>query len=244
MVAAALLCVAAALLAAVLSDSPVVTGTGAAQPPPLSPVREPLPARIAPAVAAIQYVRPAPPVAFTLTGPRFTIKARVCAMANVLPYDPPGDQHHTVCWVRSGFGVAPGTGQTTSYLFGHSWAPDPLEVLNKASAAATREILHARPSRVRSSQPHSPWGPTTTVFPVHGLDGYRLILRTGTGVLTYEVRRVYGVDKHYLGLVADWTDSLPRNRVVLTTCAELDGVDYDDNVVIDAYLVAARPLAT
>jgi hypothetical protein len=236
------LLIAGGLAAAAGWPASAVHGEGRALPRPVvSHVREPLPHRAGP--PAIQQVVASPPVAFTLTGPRFTIKARVCSMANVRPYDPPGEQHHTVCWVRSGFGVAPGTNQGTSYLFGHSWAEDAREVLNKASALATAEILHARAREVPSSQPKSIWGPTTTVFPVHALDGHRIVLRTHTAVLTYEVRRAYGVDKHYLGLVADWSDPSPGDRVVLTTCAELDGVDYDDNVVLDAYLVAARPLA-
>jgi hypothetical protein len=190
----------------------------------------------APPSRRIQHdaVAPASPTAFTLTGPRFTIRARVCAMANVRPYDPPGEQHHTVCWVRSGFGVAPSSRQpATSYLFGHAWAPDAREVLNKASALATREILHVRPL-MRYGVP---------VYPVHALDGYRLVLRTRTGTLTYGVRTVYGVRKVQLGFIRSWLDPTLPGRVVLTTCAERNGVDYDYNVVIEAYLEssAARP---
>jgi hypothetical protein len=195
---------------------------------------------------AIEAVPPSPPLAFTLTGPRFTIKAHVCAMANVRPYDPPGEQHHTVCWVRSGFGAAPGTGQRTAYLFGHAWAEDPAEVLNKASELATREILHARAQRVPTIAAGEfglvPPEPTTAILPVRGLNGYRLVLRTHTGVLTYQVRQAYGVDKYQLGYVADWEHAAPRNRVILTTCAELDGVDYEYNVVLVAFLTAAHPL--
>jgi hypothetical protein len=39
-------------------------------------------------------------------------------------------------------------------------------------------------------------------------------------------------------------DDTVRDRVLLTTCAELDGRDYDYNVVIEAYLVASRAFAT
>jgi hypothetical protein len=151
-------------------------------------------------------------------------------MADVRPYDPPGEQRHTVCWVRDGFGVRPGSHAATSYLFGHSWAQDPLEVLNRASAPVTREILHARPTKLDG----------VTVYPSHVLDGYRLVLRTGSGVLTYEVRRVYAVRKALLGGIASWENERVPNRVVLTTCAELGGVDYDYNVVIEAYLSSSK----
>jgi hypothetical protein len=178
-------------------------------------------------------VPPAAPTAFTLTGPRFTIKAHVCAMANIRPYDPPGEQHHTVCWVRSGFGVAPSSEQpATSYLFGHSWAPDAQEVLNKASTVATAELLQARPV-TRNGVP---------IYPVHALDGYRLVLRTRAGTLTYRVRNVYGVRKNQLGFIRSWLDPTRPGRVLLTTCAERGGVDYDYNVVIEAYLASSsRP---
>ncbi|MFN2561557.1 MAG: hypothetical protein ABR571_09725 [Jatrophihabitans sp.] len=175
-------------------------------------------------------VAPAAPTAFTLTGPRFTIKAHVCAMTNIRPYDPPGEQHHTICWVRGGFGVAPSSEQpATSYLFGHSWAPDAQEVLNKASTVATAELLHAHPA-MRNGVP---------VYPVHALDGYRLVLRTRTGTLIYRVRDVYGVRKNQLGFIRSWLDPTRPGRVVLTTCAERGGVDYDYNVVIEAYLAAS-----
>jgi hypothetical protein len=172
----------------------------------------------------------AAPTAFTFTGPRFTIKARVCAMANVRPYDPPGDQRHTVCWVRDGFGVKPASDAATSYLFGHSWSVDPHEVLNRASAPVTREILHARPDKLDGVE----------TYPSHALDGYRIVLHTRTGDLTYEVRRVYAVRKALLGGIASWEDATVRNRVVLTTCAELGGADYDYNVVIEAFLQSSR----
>jgi hypothetical protein len=181
------------------------------------------------------YVAPAVPTKFTLTGPRFTIKARVCSMAPVFPLDPPGDQHHTVCWVTRGFGVAPGSRSRTSYLLGHSWAPDPQEVLNKASEVATREIL-----RVKSRQLSG-----ATIYPVKGLTGYKLVLRTATGILTYRVHDSYGVPKRQLGLIKSAIDPTIPKRVVVITCAELNGTDYDYNVVLNAFLVSSkrRPVA-
>jgi len=211
----------------------------AAAPAPPSTSAEPVPLSTPPTTTAA-VTTPAPavphdavpaaaPTAFTLTGPRFTIKAHVCAMANVRPYDPPGEQRHTICWVREGFGGKPASDAVTSYLFGHSWSVDPQEVLNRASAPVTREILHARPVKLDG----------VPVYPAHALDGYRIVLRTRTGVLTYDVRRVYAVRKALLGGIASWEDTTVRNRVVLTTCAELGGADYDYNVVIEAYLASS-----
>jgi hypothetical protein len=200
-------------------------------PAPSTPAPSPSPVA---KVIAHDAVAPSRPTSMVLTGRRFTIRAHVCAMANIRPYDPPGEQHHTVCWVREGFGVRPSSNAATSYLFGHSWAEDNQEVLNRASAPATREILRAAPQQLDG----------VTIYPVHALDGYRLLLRTRTGVLTYEVRRVYGVRKLDLGGISSWMDDTVRDRVLLTTCAELDGRDYDYNVVIEAYLVASRAFAT
>jgi hypothetical protein len=242
---AVVLALAEVVLFAMFGGAGAVEGTGSAVVPsrPAVPLVRQAPAAKA---APIQPVRPSAPVSFKLTGKAFTIKANVCAMANIRPYDPPGEQHHTVCWVRSGFGVAPGSHQTTSFLFGHSWAPDPQEVLNKASELATREILRGHTAQVRSIKPGTGGftapSPTTTIYPVHALDGYHLVLRTHTGVLTYQVRTVYGVDKNKLGWIGEFQDESIRNRIVLTTCSELHGTDYDYNVVIEAYLVAARPL--
>jgi hypothetical protein len=209
---------------------------GARSPAPVQtvlPVADPITPSVAPPSPTSpphDAVAPSPPHAFTLTGPRFTINAHVCAMANIRPYDPPGDEHHTVCWVRSGFGVAPSSKQpATSYLFGHSWAQDSREVLNKASSLATREILRAR-AQTRDRVP---------VYPVHALDGYRLVLRSRTGTLTYLVRHTYGVRKVQLGFIKSWLDPTVPGRVVLTTCAERNGVDYDYNVVIEAYLTSS-----
>jgi hypothetical protein len=172
----------------------------------------------------------AAPTSFVLRGPKFTIKAHVCPMANIRPYDPPGDAHHTVCWVQSGFGVAPSSKQpATTYLFGHAWARDPLEVLNKASALATAQFLHATPRVVDG----------VNVYPARSLVGYRLVLRTRAGILTYRVRSAWAVSKYQLGFIKSWLDPTVPNRVLLTTCAELHGVDYDYNVILDAGLYSS-----
>ncbi|MGN6606465.1 MAG: sortase domain-containing protein [Jatrophihabitans sp.] len=225
-----------------------VDGTGTSRPAAATGtvVWERLPPASIPAAPAIQDVAASAPTSFRLTGPHVRVAADVCAMPNVRPYDPPGEQHHTVCWVREGFGVAPGSAARTSYLFGHSWAEDDQEVLNAASSVATREILRGRTAELPSIAPGTGGitapSPTTTVYPVHALAGSRIVLRTGTGVLTYEVRTVYGVLKDHLGYIGEWQDESVPDRLVLTTCAEYDGADYDYNVVIEAYLVKARPI--
>ncbi|HEY8827681.1 MAG TPA: hypothetical protein VIM17_07970, partial [Jatrophihabitantaceae bacterium] len=68
------------------------------------------PAPRAPTRSALRHdrVAPAAPTAFEIRGSAFDIKASVCPMDYVRPLDPPGDQVHTVCWVRANFGVAPG----------------------------------------------------------------------------------------------------------------------------------------
>ena len=211
---------------------PVALAPGAGPAPSAAPDTAPaLPTSQPAPHGTHQYVRASWPTSFTLTGPAFTIKAHVCAMANIRPYDPPGEQHHTVCWVGSGFGVAPSSEQrATSYLFGHSWAEDPLEVLNKLSELATAEVLQATPHPVDG----------VPVYPVHGLVGYRLILRTRTGTLTYRVRSAWGVRKSQLGFISSWMDPTVPNRVLLTTCAELNGRDYDYNIIVDAGLLSSR----
>ncbi|MDT4926610.1 MAG: hypothetical protein QOG01_4323 [Pseudonocardiales bacterium] len=204
--------------------APAPTASTAPSPTPVAlPVAPPKPA------VPHQYVAPAAPTAFTLTGPRFTIKADVCAMPPVFPLDPPGDQHHTVCWVTKGFGVAPGSNSRTSYVLGHSWAPDRQEVLNRASAVATREILRVKPWHL----------PRATIYPVKGLTGYRLVLKTKTGILTYRVHDTFGVPKTQLGYVKHVMNARVANRIVVITCAELHGVDYEYNVVLNAYLVSS-----
>jgi hypothetical protein len=176
--------------------------------------------------------RPAPPSTrpwtFTITGPKLHLTAHVCAMANIRPYDPPGEQHHTVCWVRSGFGVAPGVHQRgTSYVFGHSWAEDDQEVLNRVSAPATREMLVAQPHIVDR----------VPVYSIHGLDGDLIRLRTNGAPVTYQVRGAYGVAKNQLGFIRSWLDPNVPGRLLVTTCAELNGRDYEDNIILEAYVV-------
>lgn len=168
-------------------DAPPVAAVPAGVTPSTAPSTPPPIAR-----SAHEFVRAATPTDFTLTGRLFTIKAHVCPMANIRPYDPPGDEHHTVCWVKSGFGVAPSSRQpATTYLFGHSWAQDSQEVLNKMSSLATSELLRASPDTVDG----------VPVYPVQRLVGYRLILRTGQGTLTYRVRSAWGVRKNQLGFI-------------------------------------------
>jgi hypothetical protein len=193
-------------------------------PPATSPPIAPPPKKV-----PHQRVAPAAPTAFTLTGRKFTIKAHVCSMAPVFPLDPPGDQHHTVCWVDGGFGVAPSSHAATSYVLGHAWAEDSQEVLNKLSAPATREMLRAKPRMVDGVQ----------VYPVHRLTGYRLVLHTPAGRLIYRVTKTYGVGKLDLGQVKSALNQHARNRVVLITCAERNGVDYDYNIVLYAKLYSS-----
>jgi hypothetical protein len=127
--------------------------------------------------------------------------------------------------------VAPSSRQpATTYLFGHAGAPDPLEVLHKASSLATAEVLRAHPREVDG----------VPIYPVRSLVGYRLILRTATGTLTYRVRSAWGVRKDQLGFITSWLDPTVPNRVLLTTCAELNGVDYDYNIVLNAGLQTSR----
>ncbi|HZC70903.1 MAG TPA: hypothetical protein VE442_09430 [Jatrophihabitans sp.] len=175
-------------------------------------------------------VAPAAPTRFTLRGSDFTIHAHVCAMAPVFPLDPPGEQHHTVCWVTKGFGYRPSSHSRTSYVLGHSWAQDPLEVLNAASVRATRDILHAKVHHLDG----------VPIYPARSLLGSRITLRTPRGTLVYVVRNAFGVDKMRLGGIDSIMDPQVRNRVVLITCAELGGVDYHYNVILDARLVASR----
>jgi hypothetical protein len=179
------------------------------------------------------HVSASAPSSFVYAGRGFTIRARVCGMPYVRPLDPPGEQHHTVCWVREGFGVAPGSNSGTTYVLGHAWARDPNEVLNRASSLATREVLHghARPQD------------GIDLYPVRRLLGDRITLRTAHGTLTYTVRTAYGVRKDEAGNYPHLMDERIRNRVVLITCAERHGVDYDYNIIVEAYLTSARALA-
>jgi hypothetical protein len=179
-----------------------------------------------------EYVAAAAPSAFSYGGHGFTVQAHVCGMNYVRPLDPPGEQHHTVCWVQHDFGYAPGSaGQGTTYLLGHAWAEDPAEVLNPVSERATTQVL--RQDRTRRLD-------GIRVHPVTALNGDVITLRTGTGVLAYTVRSAYAVDKAQTGNIRSLMDEHSRNRVALITCAELDGVDYDYNIVVNAFLIASR----
>ncbi len=212
---------------ALAAATPVVTYVAPA-PTPSTPASTP-PAPVVPH----DVVAAAAPTSFLLTGRGFRIAARVCAMAPVFPLDPPGDQHHTVCWVTKGFGVAPGSSSGTSYVLGHSWAPDANEVLNRMSEPATRDVLKAKPRRLDG----------VPVFAAPSMLGAHITLRTPKGVLVYAVRQAFGVDKLKLGNIARILDQHIRNRVVVITCAERNGVDYDYNIVLDARLISSRATA-
>jgi hypothetical protein len=179
-------------------------------------------------------VAAAVPTRFTLAGRGFTIKAHVCAMPPVFPLDPPGEQHHTVCWVTKGFGVMPGSNSATSYILGHSWAEDSQEVLNQASERATREVLRTHARQLDG----------VLVYPAKSLLGARITLRTPRGTLVYVVRNAFGVNKLKLGSITRIMNQRIPNRVVVITCAELHGVDYDYNIILDARLIASRKAAT
>lgn len=208
-----------------LAGRPQVVEPEFVAPTPLRVTGVPAPPRI-----PHDYVPAAVPTSFKLAGNGFTINARVCSMAPVFPLDPPGDQHHTVCWVTKGFGFRPGTRSGTSYVLGHAWAPDPQEVLNKASTRATRDILRVAPQKLDG----------VTIYPARSLLGARITLRTPEGSLVYAVRLAFGVDKNELGLIDMIMNQHVPKRVVLITCAERNGVDYDYNVVLDARLVSSR----
>ena len=170
-------------------------------------------------------VAAAAPTAFRITGSAFDIKANVCQMENVRPLDPPGDQLHTVCWVRSGFGVAPGSASHgTSYILGHAWAEATL-VFNPLSELASKEIdLH-----------HAQVQDGVRTFPIKRLNGYRVTLQTPHGTLSYVVRQAFAVGKMQAADVHSLMANSP-DRVVLITCAVADGVDLDYNIVVYAYL--------
>jgi hypothetical protein len=175
-----------------------------------------------------EFVAPAAPTGFEMSGPAFDIKADVCQMNYVRPLNPPGDQKHTVCWVRKGFGVAPGSDSGgTSYILGHAWAKTPL-IFNPLSELAMQEVTGRSPemqSGVRT-------------FPVKAINGYNIVLRTPTGTLTYTVTRAFAVSKSQAGDVKSLMANIP-NRVVLITCAVKGGVDVDYNIIVDAYLTSS-----
>ncbi|MDP9094040.1 MAG: hypothetical protein M3N95_14195 [Actinomycetota bacterium] len=151
-------------------------------------------------------------------------------MPNIRPLDPPGDQHHTVCWVDQGFGVAPGTdSHGTSYILGHAWAQDALEVLNPLSIYAM--------NRVDLTKPVLQAGVPT--YPVRGdMRGYRVTLTTTHGTLVYEVRDAYAVPKDRAAQVPALMNAATPDRVVIITCGVRNGQDIDVNVVVDAFLTS------
>ena len=198
--------------------------------PPNSAALPPGPPAVAPDPAGVphDFVAPAAPTRFEMSGPAFNIKASVCQMNYVRPLNPPGDQKHTVCWVRKGFGVAPGSDSGgTSYILGHAWAKTPL-IFNPLSELAMHEVTGQNPE-MQSGVP---------TFPVKAINGYNIVLRTPTGTLTYTVTRAFAVVKSRAGDVKSLMTNIP-NRVVLITCGVKNGVDVDYNIIVDAYLTSS-----
>lgn len=181
------------------------------------------------------FVAAAPPTSFVYSAPRYTITANVCGMEYVRPLDPPGEQHHTVCWVQHDFGFAPGSkARGTTYVLGHSWAEDRLEVLNKISETAMREVLpeiaHHRVHLISN----------VATYPVTHLDGDVITLHTPNGRLRYTVRGAFAVAKSDAGYVRPLMAQHTRNRVVIITCGELHGIDYDYNIIVNAFLISSK----
>lgn len=183
-----------------------------------------------------EFVAASAPNAFSYRGRNFMVHATVCGMDYVRPLDPPGEQHHTVCWVQHDFGYAPGSaGRGTTYVLGHSWAEDPAEVLNPVSERATRQLLN---------RGRTPTLDGIRIHPVTALNGDVISLRTETGLLRYTVHSAYAVDKQQAGYISTLMDEHIRHRVVLITCAELGGVDYDYNIIVNALLSSSRAFRT
>lgn len=212
-------------------EAPVVPAAVPAPDPPALPPDPPaLPPD--PPAPSHEFVAPAAPTGFEMSGPAFDVKANVCQMKYVRPLDPPGDQKHTVCWVRKGFGVAPGSDSGgTSYILGHAWAKAPL-IFNPLSELAMQEVTGRNPE-MQSGVP---------TFPVKAINGYIIVLRTPTGTLTYTVTRAFAVSKSQAGEVKSLMANTP-NRVVLITCGVKGGVDVDDNIIVDAYLTSSTAAA-
>lgn len=176
-------------------------------------------------------VAAAAPTAFTYTAPHYRIRADVCGMEYVRPLDPPGEQHHTVCWVQHAFGFAPGSrGEGTTYVLGHAWGQDPLEVLNKISETAMHQVL----PEINRGDRRLISGIGT--YQVTRLNGDVITLRTASGLLKYTVRGAYAVAKSDAGYVQPLMNQHTRNRVVIITCGELNHHDYDYNIIVNAYL--------
>jgi hypothetical protein len=225
-VAAVIAVVSVAAYLVLTSRSTVVAGVpAAAATPSATPTPKPKPTKTA---LPREYVAQGAPTSFEMTGHAFTIRANVCQMPYVLPLDPPGDQFHTVCWVDETFGVAPGSAAPgTSYILGHAWAEANL-VLNPLSTYALNHV-----------------DPTTTMetgVPLHnviGLNGYRILLRTSRGLLTYTVDRAFTVAKTGAINVKSIMAANTPNRIVLITCGVKDGTDVDVNVVLYAALTSS-----
>ncbi len=181
------------------------------------------------------FVAAAAPTSFTYTAPHYTIRATVCGMAYVRPLDPPGEQHHTVCWVQRDFGFAPGSkGRGTTYVLGHSWAEDRLEVLNKISETAMREVV----PEIAHHKMHLISNVAT--YAITRLDGDVISLHTPHGLLRYTVRGAFAVAKQDAGYVHPLMAEHTKNRVVIITCGELHGVDYDYNIIVNAFLTSSK----
>jgi Sortase domain len=198
----------------------------AAAPVPVTTVA---PTTTAPPAPPHDFVAPAAPSSFVMSGRAFTIKAHVCQMDFVLPLDPPGDQFHTVCWVKRKFGVAPGSDTAgTSYILGHAWAEQRL-VLNPLSERAMLQVTGHRPS-TESGVP---------IFPVTNVTGYSVVLTTPKGRLTYQVTRAFAVTKeNAIKVPSIMTTSIP-NRVVIITCGVKNGRDLDYNIIVYADLFSS-----
>jgi hypothetical protein len=208
--------------------APAVIAAPASASPP-APVKRP-PVTSPPVKRSVPHdrVAPAPPTAFEIKGTGLDVKAQVCQMDYVRPLDPPGDQRHTVCWVREKFGVAPGTTSGgTSYILGHAWSHAPL-VFNPMSELAMKEVDREHPGHSGS----------VAIYPVKRLNGDRITLRTANGVLTYVVRSAFAVSKEQAADVQSLMANTP-DRVVLITCGVAGGADVDLNIVVYAYLVSS-----
>ena len=219
------------------SPAAKIVGARVARPSPTRTPKVRATPTAVPAVPAVphDFVAAAAPTSFTYAAPHYTIRANVCGMEYVRPLDPPGEQHHTVCWVQHDFGFAPGSkARGTTYVLGHSWAEDRLEVLNKISAPAMREVLpevaHRRLHLISN----------VATYPVTRLDGDVITLRTPAGTLRYTVRGAFAVSKADAGYVRPLMAQHTKNRVVIITCGELHGVDYDYNIIVNAFLTSAR----
>jgi hypothetical protein len=245
---AAVILLAVALVAALVvvaiiwtTDRPAKKPAAAPRPPVVTtPLAGTTPAAPKPRKKVVRHdpVTAAAPTEFAFSGKGYTVRANVCGMEYIRPLDPPGDQHHTVCWVQHDFGHAPGTnGSGTTYILGHAWAQDAQEVLNPIAEPAMRQVLSAKArgtSKIRDG---------ITTYRVTALDGDVISLRTANGVLRYSVRDAYGVAKEDAGSITSLMAENTAHRVVIITCGELNHVDYDYNIIVEAYLSSSRATA-